>query len=355
MFSQARYPTNPIPPEELDDYLARGWFRTGQTIFTCAYLHLNEEIYRSYWLRVVLGEWEQDPFLKKLGKLNAHFTFSVQQAKITPEKEALYEKYKTGITFEPSESLQTLLFHSGDHDIYHTLEIDVYEKDKLIAVGFFDIGSNSAAGIASFYDPEYKKYSPGKFLIYQKMLYCKRQKLDYFYLGYFAPGCKAFDYKLGIAQTALEFLDLTTDQWKDIRTWDGVTTSLKECQDKLTLMQEELSRLNIESHVHDYQYFQANLVKDLQGYELFDHIQFIYLFPFDRESINPLLVYDFRDRQYHLLNCISIALLQEVQEPVNSFSAQLLKIREKIFSTREASDMAEMLVAVFPLLTKRSG
>ena len=80
--------------------------------------------------------------------------------------------------------------------IYNTHEINLFDGEKLIAVGYFDIGTRSAAGISSFYDPSYKKYSLGKYLIYLKMEYCQKMGFEYFYPGYFVPGYKAFDYKL---------------------------------------------------------------------------------------------------------------------------------------------------------------
>ncbi|MEP7252864.1 MAG: GNAT family N-acetyltransferase, partial [Ginsengibacter sp.] len=98
-------------------------------------------------------------------------------------------------------------------DAYNTYMINMYDKGKLIAAGFFDIGQKSTAGICSIYDPAYRKYSLGKYMIYEKMFYSKREGFDYFYPGYVVPGYSMFDYKLDIGSTALEYLNRSNGEW----------------------------------------------------------------------------------------------------------------------------------------------
>jgi arginine-tRNA-protein transferase len=343
MFAQAHYPSEPLSPEELDQYLSAGWFRMGQTIFTCTYLGVHKEIYRVIWLRVVLNEFNNDKKLQKLAKLNCKFNIKIQKASITPEKEALFEKYKSGIAFDASPSLEQLLNGGSEYNIYNTLEIELYDQDKLIAVGYFDVGKDSAAGISCFYDPAYKKYSLGKFLIYQKMMYCKNIQIPYFYLGYFAQGYSAFDYKLEIGKDSIEYFHLPSQKWHGIHAYDPIAGSIEETKQKLTIVQQQLNSLNIENRLLRYNYFQANLFTDFQGYELFDYNQFIYCFPFHPEVVNPIIVFDLRDQQYHLLHCISFGRSDEPNDHTIEYSAHLLKIAETIYSTPNVKELTEMM------------
>ncbi len=96
------------------------------------------------------------------------------------------------------------------------MAINIYDNGNLIGAGVFDLGKKSAAGISSFYDPDYKKFSIGRYLIYKKIAYCKKNGYDFFYPGYFVPGIKAFDYKLEIGKESLEFYDMNNDEWKPI-------------------------------------------------------------------------------------------------------------------------------------------
>ena len=99
---------------------------------------------------------------------------------------------------------------------FNSWVMNLYDEDKLIGVGVFDIGKKSAAGVVSFYDPDYKSHSIGRYLIYKKIEYCKQRRLDFFYPGYFVKGIKAFDYKLEIGKDCLEYFDMSRRLWKPI-------------------------------------------------------------------------------------------------------------------------------------------
>lgn len=202
-----------IKPEELDDFLALGWFRIQQTIFTTNTLQFNNQEYKAIWLRVNLHDFHPDKRYLTLKKRNKNFRIEIQKAIISPQHEILFSSYKKGISFETAPSLHWLLYGSSIRNIYNTYMINVYDDHKLIGSGFFDLGDTSAAGICCVYDPGYKKYSLGKYMIYEKMLYCKRGNFAYFYPGYFVPGYAMFDYKLELGKPAIQYFDAHTQTW----------------------------------------------------------------------------------------------------------------------------------------------
>ena len=202
-----------IKPKELDAFLALGWFRMQQTIFTTDILHFYGQVYNAVWLRVNLNDFYPDKKYRALRNKNSRFKTEITNAVITPAHENLYNSYTENILFETAPSLHGLLYGNSTADVYNTFMINVYDENKLIGCGFFDLGEKSAAGISSIYDPAYKKYSLGKFMIYEKMLYCKDKNFQYFYPGYFVPGYPLFDYKLEIGSAALEYFDTNNKQW----------------------------------------------------------------------------------------------------------------------------------------------
>ncbi len=339
MFAQVHYPTEPLTHEELDLYLAEGWFRMGQTIFTTSFLNFNRQFYGAIWLRVILEDFVADKTLNKLSKLNAAFRVEVKRAAITIENETLFATYRESVPFEASDSLQQLLNGNTDFNIYDTREINLYDGDKLIAAGFFDMGKDSAAGITSFYDPAYRKHSLGKYMIYQKMLYCKNEGLQYFYPGYFAPGYAAFDYKLEIGRQALEYYEIQSKNWYSINNFEPSDNPITETNEKLKVIENQLEVLNIENKLLNYKYYDANLMSNLQGYQLFDYPQFIYCFDFVPEIVNPIIVYDVRDQRYHLIKCMSFGTAKELYDHTEEYSAHLLKAEHIVFSTPRAEDM----------------
>ncbi len=344
MFAQARAPES-LTPTKLDTYLEQGWYRMGQTIFTTNFIHFKSEMYSTVWLRVVLDEFATDSTQAKLFKRNAGFRTTIKQAEITTEKEELYARYKQSLPFNPSDSLQSLLFSSTHvSSIYTTYEVTVRDGDRLIAIGFFDIGETSAAGISSVYDPAYKKYSLGKYLIYLKMQYCKNQKLRYFYPGYFVPGYSFFDYKLTVARPALQFLQLRSQHWLPIENFSPENIPYQVMRDKLMSVQRLLAQQQHESRLVKYEFFDANLIPDLRDAGLFDFPAFLFCATDVEGDVNPLLVYDVRDACYHLLTCVPIWKPNETNPDDAFYSAYFLKAVQEIHATAEEREMAEVFL-----------
>lgn len=202
-----------IEPTQLDGFLSIGWFRTGQTIFTTNILFFDDQVFDAIWLRIRLHDFTEDRKYKLLARKNSKFRIEIKKENITTAHEALYNSYKQSIPFEVATSLHALLYGNSDKNVYDTWMIDVYDNETLIGTGGFDLGSNSAAGIFSVYDPAYKNYSLGKYMIYEKMQFCKREKFTYFYPGYFVPGYARFDYKLEIGKQAIEYFNPVQKKW----------------------------------------------------------------------------------------------------------------------------------------------
>lgn len=202
-----------IEPAQLDNFLSIGWFRTGQTIFTTDSLYYNGRNYDAIWLRVRLDDFFPDKKYRTLEKKNSRFGIEIKKENITPAHEVLYHSYLQSIPFEAATSIHSLLYGESSLNVYDTWMINVYDNDTLIGTGCFDLGSNSVAGIFSVYDPAYKKYSLGKFMIYEKMLFCKRKNFTYFYPGYFVPGYARFDYKLELGKQSMEYFDPAQIKW----------------------------------------------------------------------------------------------------------------------------------------------
>jgi leucyl-tRNA---protein transferase len=202
-----------IEPGELDDYLARGWFRMQQTIFTTDKIIFNDFLYEAIWLRVCLTDFQPDKKYRELHKKNNKFKTEIKKGSITSDHEALFSLYREGLSFESYPSLRQLLLGDTSYNVYNTYMINLYDGKQMIGAGFFDLGKNSAAGICCIYDPGYKTYGLGRYMIYEKMLYCKKNKLSYFYPGYFVPGYVPFDYKLTIGKPAIEYFDIFKRRW----------------------------------------------------------------------------------------------------------------------------------------------
>ncbi|ABG59406.1 arginyl-tRNA--protein transferase [Cytophaga hutchinsonii] len=343
MFAQVHYPES-LSGEELDEYLFKGWFRNGQRIFTTNFLNFDQKIYSAVWLRIHLQSIKSIHALDKLAKRNSRFKITIQPASITPEKEALFEQYKTGVDFTASQSLHTLLFGDSTVDIYNTLELLIHDGNKLIGVGYFDTGKDCAAGITSFYDHAYKKNSLGKYIIMQKIKYCIDQQYSYFYPGYFVPNYPAFDYKLSIGTETLEYLSLSKNTWVSIQAFVTNEDPFQVMLKKLKEFQSVCANYGIEQQIYQYSFFEANIIPSLRGLHLFDFPVFVYLFSEQEDVVNPMVVFDVVNQCYHLIECRSIWKADESIQEEGFYSSHLLKMEKHICSALTATEMSTIIM-----------
>ena len=215
MFQDFKFPLH-IMPDELDTYLAAGWYRMGQCVFTTDFVEREGVYFKTIWLRNRLKNYHSSISSKKLEKRNKDFEIEIVPFKYSNNYESLFQKYRSSLPPGRAVDLHSFLIGDSDLIIFKSWAINLYDNGQLIGAGVFDLGKKSAAGIVSFYDPEYKNYSVGRYIIYKKIEYCKQKGYDYFYPGYFVPGLKAFDYKLKIGSESLEFFDMTKGLWRSI-------------------------------------------------------------------------------------------------------------------------------------------
>ncbi len=203
-----------MSPAMLDDYLARGWYRIGQTMITTDWTFGEQSIYPVFWIRYVLSRYCASHSARKILAANRHFSIHVTAAEITAENESLYQAYQTGIDFTVAATLKDALLGDSLQSVFSSRMIEVRDSGRLIAAGFFDEGIESMAGILNFFHPDYKRYSPGKFLFLQKIETSIREQKRFFYPGYISNCFTKFDYKLFADKQAVELFDRKQQAWK---------------------------------------------------------------------------------------------------------------------------------------------
>lgn len=345
MYAQVDF-LDQLEPKSLDQYLAKGWFRMGLTIFTTHFLKFQDQFYSAVWLRIGLKNFSSSKSQQKLFKQNSKFRTEIKPAVVDLEKEALFAKYKQGISFAAASSLEHLLYHDGDVNIYNTYEVNLYDGDKLIACGYFDLGHEAAAGISCFYDPDYKKYSLGKYLMLLKMEYCQRLSMTYFYPGYFVPGYPLFDYKLSLADQDFDFYELSSRSWQPIQLFDDTKNPLVIMGQKLQELEVCLSNKDIKHRTFYYDFFDANLMPELKDIILFDFPIFMLLGDFNDHDLKSAIIYDVRDQKYHWVSCRSIFQPQIDQSYHNRYGRDLLKVYEQITLGHTAQSFVSLIKPV---------
>ena len=347
MFVELHYPEY-ISAQELDVYLANGWFRMGQSIFTTNFLRFHNKFYSSIWLRIDLINSKKSKTQQKIEKLNTKFRVEIQIANPTEQHEELFCKYRESIKFDAAPSIKSLLYGQQEERallrIFDTVEINVYDANKLIAVGFMDLGEKSAAGISCFYDADYRKYSLGKYLMYLKMDFCKQNGFHFFYPGYFAPTYPLFDYKLDLAKPTLQYLDLVTDAWIPFEKFDSSQIPIELIIGKLRTLSEILDSRGVKNEFKFYDFFDADLMHNLNGMGLLDFPAFLLCFDIEKDSrFLPMVIYDVRDEQFQLIICTTVYKSIFEEAPEEHYNAYLLQIFKFLYIGEVVEEMADVI------------
>ena len=300
MFAEKHYPEI-MEPEELDAYLARGWYRMGQTIFTTHFLCFGDQFFSAIWVRLQLADYTFRKSLRKLlTKNERQFQSRIRKASLSPEKEQLYLRYKASFPGMLAPSLKDSLLDGEDLNIYNTYEIAVYDDNKLVAVSFFDVGQESAASIMGVYDPAYQRFSLGFYTMLLEVKYCMEKKLKYFYPGYVVPGYQRFDYKLRIGD--VDYYDLNREDWLPYNTLEEADIPLTKMQSRLHNLQQALTASKIPVQLLNYPLFEANLFGFWRA-PYFDYPMLLWCYPQENSNVYLLAVYDTREDEYLLLQC----------------------------------------------------
>lgn len=349
-FAYKQYPEK-LTPEELDDYLARGWYRMGQTIFTTHFLCFNERFYSALWIRMDLQQ--QDRFSKsqrKLMRRNAErFITRVQPANINREKERLFQRYRSHFPGVLAPSLRDSLLDGEDYNIYTTFEITVTDRrtQRLVGLSFFDIGQDSAASISGIYDPDFNQFSIGYYTMLLEIEYCRNNYIRYYYPGYVVPGYDRFAYKLRIG--ACEFLNIRTEQWEPYDQLTPEDIPLQQMQQKLEQMRLQMSERGVGCRLLYYPLFEAPLFGFWNAPYL-DYPLFIYCDSPQEANSHRVIIYNVRTASYELLQCSSFDDLQfyfsdSFQETYDkgNFFLEILIVDRKLGSFPEPAALLEAL------------
>jgi len=216
-----------IRGDALDFYLAQGYYRMQQDLFTCHFVPFDGRLYTAHWLRLALPRVEWGPEQRRLLRRNARFGTTILPFSLTPEYEELYSRYRAAITFDAAPSVADVLLGEATHNVFNTYVIELRDGQRLVAAGIFDRGQRSLAGILNFYDPTYHRHSLGKYLLLLKTDHARRLQLDYYYPGYVVHGYPKFDYKLFASPAATEVFDNINGSWQPF-SWATVAAQSAE-------------------------------------------------------------------------------------------------------------------------------
>ena len=137
---------------------------------------------------------------RRVFKKNRDTKVLIRKPSITKEHLELYEKYhlymkqKKGWDYIPitPENYKDLYMEGAS---FYGKEVLYFIDGNLVGVDLIDFLENGISAIYFFYDPDYSKYSLGKFSLLKEIEFAKKLDLDWIYLGYAVENCDSLNYK----------------------------------------------------------------------------------------------------------------------------------------------------------------
>jgi arginine-tRNA-protein transferase len=212
LYYQTIYPER-MDGRLLDEGLARGWYRIAQSFITTDLITHGEKLLPVFWLRIDLARYKPSRSARRIAAKNAKYSLEIKPFAITDEIEALFRAYRASIDFAMSETVAEYLLGEGCVNAFDSRLIEVRDGERLVAVGYFDLGERTSTGILHFYDPQLADESLGKYLFLAEIDYSLRLNLDFYYMGYLCYGNPKFDYKVFADRKSTELYLRPARKW----------------------------------------------------------------------------------------------------------------------------------------------
>jgi len=186
-----------LSPEEYSERLSDRWRRFGNTLFrpVCPSCDACVPI------RVIAAQFSPNRSQKRVMKANAAFTtMEIASPTVSEAKLDLYYRHhmhhaeQKGWPLPTRERIKNHLALVTDV-CYPTQEWTFYRDQKPIAVIFVDQLSDGLSGVYFYFDPDYRKLSPGTWMCLSMIERAVELGLPYAYLGYLVQGCRSMEYK----------------------------------------------------------------------------------------------------------------------------------------------------------------
>jgi len=180
----------------VSELIERGFRRFGKMYFRPICNDCNE----CQSIKIDVDNFEFSKSQKRVIRKASFIDNYIQAPSLTYEHIALFEKYHLHMKEKKGWDYQkTTLEHyhnsfvSGHNEFGY--EVLYFDNDKLIAVDLIDILDDGISSIYFYYDPDYEKYSLGKFSLYNQIQFAKEKQKKWIYLGYYVEDCPSLSYK----------------------------------------------------------------------------------------------------------------------------------------------------------------
>lgn len=247
-----------LAPEDLDRWLARGWFRSGSALFTTSFLASRESLTSALWTRLPLTDHRSTKSHRRaLNRVERRFRVESGPLHLTPAHQQLYERYLTHVGGARVRSLQRFLFDDTEPPSapFHTNEIRIFDGDELVAFSLFDVGQRSVQSLMGVYDPAHAAFGLGFATMLLEIRWAVDRDLEFHYSGYILPEDSSMDYKRRVGP--LEVLDPIHHDWIPLESLPSTSWPGNRLRTELQEARSTLAYHGVDTHLDHYRMFEA--------------------------------------------------------------------------------------------------
>ena len=196
---------NRAAPTGMDRLWAEGWRHFGVLFFRYSTAENGDTLFHVTPLRVELARFELSSSQKRILKRNRDLQVVIRDTFIDADKEALFDRHRKRFKDNVPDSLHDFVSEQPASVPCRNQEICVYDRERLLAVSFLDIGEIATSGVYAAFEPEEYKRSLGIFTMLLAIEHSCTLGARYYYPGYAYREKSFYDYKKNFA--GLEVLE----------------------------------------------------------------------------------------------------------------------------------------------------
>jgi len=182
-------------PEQMDSLWANGWRHFGTHFFRYNVGFLIDDLRFVLPLRIRLADFSLSKNQRRVLRKNADLDVSIGPIDIDAATPTLFDRHKTRFNHGVPESIYNFISRDPADSPCDSMQVRVSKDGELLAVSYFDIGSNSTSGIYAMFEPTITDRSLGIFTMLKEIEYSRQTGREFYYQGYAYQGPSFYDYK----------------------------------------------------------------------------------------------------------------------------------------------------------------
>lgn len=198
-----------VRPEDMDRLWSCGFRHFGTTFFRYNAGTHDNMLCDVIPLRINLRKFRHSQSQKRIERRNRDIEVKIAKATLDHEKQRLFDIHKMRFRENIPDSLHNFFSFYPARVPCEAIEFDLFDKDRLIGVGYLDLGKTSTSSVYTFFDPSYGRRSLGIYVILLEIRYSLDNGYNYLYPGYAYKQPSFYDYKKNFY--GLEYFDWIKD------------------------------------------------------------------------------------------------------------------------------------------------